>query len=153
MEHNAPDFKQKLYRTCVDMVNEKLAMLQGLDKASQEAANNETKSSAGDKYETGRAMAHLEKERLATQIETQAKLKKVLDQIDPNKRADKVGLGSLVQLGDAWYYLSVALGKVELEDKEIFCISPVAPIGKLLLGKRVGDKVSFQGEKVVRAIV
>ncbi len=135
------------------MVNEKLAMLQGLDKASQEAANNETKSSAGDKYETGRAMAHLEKERLATQIETQAKLKKVLDQIDSAKTAETIGLGSLVQLGDAWYYLSVALGKVKLEDKEIFCISPVAPIGKLLQGKKIGDKVSFQGEKVVEVVL
>ena len=97
--------------------------LLALDKAAQQSANNETKSSAGDKYETGRAMMHLEKERLARQMIEVAKLRKPLEMINPEKIESTVALGSIVTTENRNYFLSVSLGEVELEEEKYFCIS------------------------------
>ena len=76
---------QKLYDRSVALINEKIRELESADKEAQRAANNETKSSAGDKYETGRAMMHLEKERIASQMTNWLKLLKAIKQVDPQK--------------------------------------------------------------------
>ena len=54
--------KAKLYDSCLKLVDERVAHIEDAMRNAQASANEETKSSAGDKYETGRAMMHLEKE-------------------------------------------------------------------------------------------
>lgn len=134
---------------CKEVVDEKYSDLLALDKAAQSSANNETKSSAGDKYETGRAMMHLEKERLASQMHEVAKLKKPLELINPEKICDVVELGSAVFTEDRNYYISVSLGEIPIDDQPFFCISPVTPIGKLMLGKKTGETFQFAGKAVL----
>lgn len=112
---------------------------------AQAAANDETKSSAGDKYETGRAMMHLEKEKLAGQLMEAGKMKKGLDQIDVDRSDTLAGLGSLVRTAQANYYVSASVGKLEVEGEVFFAISPASPIGQQLLGKKQGDTFSFAG--------
>ncbi len=141
------ELKKKLLKTSGDLVGDKIARLQQSNKEAQEAANNETKSSAGDKYETGRAMAHLETERIASQMAELAKLQKVLSTLDADRVQERAQLGSLVTTDTMSYYISVGLGKVEIEGRVFFCISPVAPVGRLLLGKSVGDTFQFQGRE------
>ena len=52
--------KDELYKKCVQIIeNQILLAQQGIENA-QQAANEETKSSAGDKYETTRAMMQIE---------------------------------------------------------------------------------------------
>ena len=48
---------------------------------AQEAANEEGKSSVGDKYETGRAMMQIERDKAAQQLDEALKLKNIIDQI------------------------------------------------------------------------
>ncbi len=140
--------KTALLNHCKGVVDEKYRNLLALDKAAQSSANNETKSSAGDKYETGRAMMHLEKERLASQMHEVAKLKKPLEMINPEKIAEVAELGSVVFTQDRNYYISVSLGAISIEGQKFFCISPVTPIGKLMLGKASGESFQFAGKAV-----
>lgn len=141
--------KTALLNHCKEVVDEKYRNLLALDKAAQSSANNETKSSAGDKYETGRAMMHLEKERLASQMHEVAKLRKPLEMINPEKVSDAVELGSVVFTKDRNYYISVSLGEIVVDDQQFFCISPVTPIGKLISGKRNGETFLFAGKAVI----
>lgn len=141
--------KTALLNHCKEVVDEKYHNLLLLDKAAQSSANNETKSSAGDKYETGRAMMHLEKERLASQMHEVAKLKKPLEMINPEKVSDNIELGSVVFTESRNYFLSVSIGEISVEGQQFFCISPVTPIGKLMLGKRSGDNFQFAGNSVL----
>ena len=53
-------FKLKVVEKCLDSVQVKLSQLEVEKSKIQDSANNETKSSMGDKYETGRAMAQNE---------------------------------------------------------------------------------------------
>ncbi len=131
------------------LVNARILLAEDGLQQAQDAANNETKSSAGDKYETGRAMMHLEKEKLAEQLSAALKMKKVLDQIRIDAKLEKVGLGSLVITTNANYFLGVSVGKLEVDGSTYFAISPVSPIGQQLMGKQVGDSFSFAGKQVV----
>lgn len=138
--------KKKLHQKCVELVNSRIGEYQKRSEEFQQAANQETKSSAGDKYETGRAMMQLEKDKVASQLSEVLKLKKVLDQIDPTKPSTHGELGSLIITNVGKYYLSTSLGKVSMEDEDYFCLSPVAPFGQALIGKGVGDEVVFNGK-------
>ena len=141
--------KTALYKHCQSLVQQKLDEAEAAMRAAQAAANEETKSSAGDKYETGRAMMHLEKEKLASQHAEALKLKKVLDQINPDRRTEKVALGSLVQTNIGWFFIAVGLGQVKVEGQTYFLISPAAPIGRLLWKKSVDESFTFNGKEVV----
>ncbi len=140
--------KQTLLKTCGELVNHKIAALQLADKEAQEAANNETKSSAGDKYETGRAMAHLEKERIASQLNQLHNLQKALSLIKSDRLNETITVGSVVFTPQMNYYISVGLGAVEVAGQKFFCISPVSPIGKIFLEKAGDGEVSFQGRQI-----
>ena len=138
--------KKELYLTCLDLTNERIELAEEGLKQAQYAANNETKSSAGDKYETGRAMMHLEKEKLSSQLSEAIKMKKVLNLINPEKASEIVELGSVVIASNANYYIAISAGVMRVEEKDYFGISPVSPIGQQLMGKKDGDTFSFAGK-------
>jgi transcription elongation GreA/GreB family factor len=113
-----------------------------------ESKNNETKSSAGDKFETGRAMMQIEQEKNEMQLSKTVRLKKLLYQIDVDKTFESVSFGSLVFTKDHNYFISIGIGKVEIDDKKYYAISYDSPIGKLLMGKAIGDQMEFRGNKM-----
>jgi transcription elongation GreA/GreB family factor len=117
-----------------------------LNEMFDAAAGNDAKSSAGDKHETGIAMAQLEQEKLTHQINELLKLQASLQKINPLLAHTKVGLGSLVETNNGWYYFSVGLGPIKIDGISLFALNPQAPIGALLLGKTIGDKVQFNGK-------
>jgi len=115
--------------------------------AAQESANQEEKSSAGDKYETGRAMAQIARDQAAQQLDEALKLKKAMDQIGQSTSVIKAGMGSLVITDKNNFYISISAGKLNEDGKEYFAISPSSPIGKLLLNRSVQDIIMFQNQK------
>ena len=140
--------KKTLYRYCQKYVNERIALVSDVMHQAQEAANSETKGSAGDKHETGRAMMHREKEQHARQLAEHLKLKKVLAQINPEETHETTRLGSLIFTNTGIYYLAIPIGKVEIDGEIYFIISPVSPIGKLLMGTKVEAELSFNGKRI-----
>jgi len=140
------DQKKKLHSKCCEIALQKVNELSAILQEVQDAANNETKSSAGDKHETGRAMAQLETEKLSKQLAEALKIEQTLAQINPNTVHQKVGLGSLISTNNGTFYLSVSLGKLVLNANTYFVISPVSPIGKLLAGLATSASFSFNGK-------
>lgn len=112
-------------------------------QAAQAAANSEEKSSAGDKYETGRAMAQIARDQAAQQLDEALKLKSVLDQIDPKLSSLKIGLGSLVITDKNRFYISISAGELHLEGEKYFAISTQSPMGKALLSRKENDVITF----------
>ena len=55
--------KEDLLKQCVLFVNDKLEIIETIMSENRKALEQESKSSAGDKHETGRAMLHLEMEK------------------------------------------------------------------------------------------
>lgn len=108
-------------------------------------ADSETKSSAGDKHETGRAMLQIEQARIGKQLSDLRMQRNVLRSIHLAPDAAQVALGSLIETDRGWFYMSVALGKVKVNDTTVMTVSPNAPLGAQWLGVRAGDTMTFNG--------
>ncbi len=137
--------KQALHQRCLAIAEERIVALQDIIRETQSAANNETKSSSGDKHETGRAMAQLEIEKLTAQLRELQNIKQNLAQINPTVTGNKVVLGSLVYTNNGNFYIAASIGKVVLENQSFFAVSSASPIGKLLLTKKEKESFSLNG--------
>lgn len=140
--------KQNLYNFCLDYVKQRIDVSYSAIQTAQASANEETKSSAGDKYETGRAMMQLEIEKNTIQLNEARKLRQVLDQFDPLKPTSFVQVGSLVFTSFQSYYISISAGQLTVANKIYFAISPASPIGIQLMGKRAGERFVFNGKSI-----
>jgi len=140
--------KEKLYAACIAYVTQRIDTAQRAIEIAQASANEETKSSAGDKYETGRAMMQLEIEKNTVQLNEAMKLKQALDQIVPSKPVSTIQPGSLVITDGHTYYIAISAGQITIEGKSYFAISSGSPIGLLLKGLQEGDTFVFNKKTV-----
>lgn len=138
--------KQQLYAFCQQWVDSKIALAQNEIDTAQASANEETKSSVGDKYETARAMAQLEIEKSTQQLAEAGKLKRLLSEFSPEAGSSIVALGSLVQADKGWFYISLSAGMVDLGGTKYICLSPVSPLGSQMMKLMSGDAFSFGGK-------
>lgn len=140
--------KQQVIQALHQLLDQKVAVLRDNLANLTEARNNEDKCTVGDKYETGRAMTQMELEKAQVQLNKTEDLKSTLSKIDWQSTAQKVGFGSLVKTSQGTYFFAIAFGKIILDGQNIFCLSPVSPIGKMLSGKKCGEKIQFQGKVI-----
>ncbi|WP_282071829.1 3-oxoacyl-ACP synthase [Polaribacter atrinae] len=137
--------KEALFNQCEIFVNKRLHTVTEIISSNQKALQSETKSSAGDKHETGRAMLQLEMEKAGQQLTGITLMKEILAKIEVNKISTVAHLGSVVETASINYFLSISAGQITIDHKVYFAISVSSPIGKLLLGKKVGDEIFFNG--------
>lgn len=142
------EIKETLLDEVEGLIYQKIAVFQKMMDDAQESANNETKSSAGDKFETGRAMMHLERDKNAKQLSEARKLELFLSQIKADKMFDRVAFGSVVQTDFGNYFISIAAGRIVVDEKKYFAISPQAPLAKELMQKEKGDTISFNDKPI-----
>lgn len=145
---NTVHLKHKVHNACIAMIQEQLDTVQSSLDQLMEAKNNETKSSAGDKYETGMAMIQNQEE-LYKRQQAEAKNRMFqLQQINPDGSSAFIDKGSLVELSIGFFYLSVAIGKIEVETTTVFALSLESPLGTLLKSKKEGESISLNGKKI-----
>lgn len=129
------------------IVQEKIETLEKMIVDLSEDAQNDAKGSAGDKHETALAMMHIEQEKLTQKLKEVLEQKSVLESIDISKANKFIALGSLVQTDNFLFFISTALPKIIIENKEIIALSPYSPLGKEMLGKGVNQEFEFNGVK------
>ena len=143
----ASALKEKLYDLCKHIAQSKIETLSNAISSSQNAANSETKSTAGDKHDTARAMMQLEVEQKSKQLAEAKKLLQTLAQFGPTNGSKTVALGSLVITKTAKYYISVSVGKLDLEEQLYFAVSPISPVAQAMMGKNSGDSFEMNGRQ------
>lgn len=139
--------KEQLYKACEDYLQKRFDAIEDRIKDLDESMAAETKSSVGDKYETGRAMLHLEKEKQMQQLAVLIESKKILNTINAQSKLDFVQQGAFVKTNQGAFYISISAGKLIAQGMEFFAITGASPIGQLLLGKKVGAKFDFRGKE------
>ena len=139
------NIKTELLETCKKFVENRFKTVQEILLSFQNDLQSETKSSAGDKHETGRAMLQLEMEKTSQQLIGIKQMISVLDKIDISKKLKKIHLGSIVFTEKDSYFLSISAGKIILNNEVFYAISTSSPIGKLLLGKQENEQFLFNG--------
>lgn len=146
--------KQFYYDATKAFLLKKITIIEDALKDTQSSANYDTKSSAGDKHETSRAMAHIENERLAGQLLALQQQVEVLNKINPAITSEVVSFGSVVTTETTTFFISTGIGKIKTEDSMFFAIASNSPVGSQLKGKSLNDKVKVgQSEQEIIEIL
>lgn len=140
--------KLQLHQHCLQLAQEQVDRLLTIQAELKDALGSESKSTAGDKHETGRAMIQLEQERAGEQLRQAEQQLSSLLIINPKQSSQMVQTGSLVLTNTGVFYISVGLGKVLLDDKTYFVVSPNAPVAMALLGKKAGEETVVNGQAI-----
>lgn len=135
------DFLAEIIERISILTKELKAELESLDT---EIAN-ETKSSAGDKFETSREMMSQSRNGISSRIDAFKAQIYFLSQIQANSSFKKVSSGSLVETNEGYFFFGLALGNLNFNQKQVIALSFQSPLGKAFLNKKVGDKVTFRG--------
>lgn len=93
-------------------------------------------------------MNQLEQERIGKQLEQSEAMLNSLKALREIQSKNLVAAGQLLRVNGAYYFLSVAFGKLIIENEIVFVLSPASPIGEQLIGKSVGDKIQFNGNEL-----
>ncbi|TRZ46129.1 hypothetical protein [Robertkochia solimangrovi] len=119
----------------------------------EEALSGETKSTAGDKHETGRAMLQLDREQLGERLlkaeKAQQEFERLLYGSDPKELY--IRPGKLVCTDKGYFFIGPPLGKLNIDDVHVFAISPGSPLAIAFMGRGAGDHLDFR-ETIYRII-
>jgi transcription elongation GreA/GreB family factor len=145
---NLISLKQRLLAECKRYVAARIETANQSMVNAQEAANEEGKSSVGDKYETGRAMMQIERDKAAQQLDEALKLKNIIDHLSIDTGSGKIILGSLVITNSKKIFISIGIGKLLIDDEEFLVVAPGSPLGKQLMGLKVNHETMFNKERL-----
>jgi hypothetical protein len=137
------ELKAKLYQHCMDFILQRIATAETALQQAQEASNDDTKSSAGDKFETTREMMQQDIARNKNLLFDGQQNQQLLISLENAPHSDIVRNGSLVYTSNGLFYITISAGQIKIDGQQVFAISAVSPIGKLLIGKKAGDAFSF----------
>ncbi len=137
--------KERLLAHCVQLAAQKVQALEQELRSTREATTSESKSTAGDKHETGRAMMHLEQEKLHKQIAQAQSVVVEMEKIDGSIKQEKGAFGSLIRTNKGSFLIAGGLGKVVFEEADYYVVSAKAPIASKFLGKVVGEIIKMNG--------
>ncbi|GAB5565246.1 MAG: hypothetical protein Wins2KO_23090 [Winogradskyella sp.] len=140
--------KQQLHQQCEAFLNKRLEVIQNTISDIEKALTSETKSTAGDKHETGRAMLQLEREKAGQQLAELQKQFLVLNKINTSQNHNTIALGSIVYTNQSNYFIITSVGEVIYNDDTFFAISLGSPIARLLVGKTINETFIFRNKEI-----
>lgn len=130
-------------------IEDRLAVSNEAIATTRASFASDTKSSAGDKHEVGRAMVQQELDKQEAQHAHLLALQRELQRVPMERTFTSAAFGSLVITDQGTYFIAIGLGPVQLAGRTCYAISLASPIGQLLKGKAAGDAVQFNGRRIV----
>ncbi|MEP6261219.1 MAG: transcription elongation factor [Gillisia sp.] len=143
MEKN---LKEQLTAACVAYAESRIGRFNHTMKELEDALKPESRSCMGDKYETSRALLHLEFEKISGQVEQFNNLRKTASLIGSQPFTESIGFGSLVRTTAANYFISIPAGEIEAEGEKFYAVGINSPVAQELLGKKKGDEFVLNGK-------
>jgi transcription elongation GreA/GreB family factor len=140
------DLKKELHQLCINYVRKSMEAAQDAINDAQKASTDDTKSSAGDKYETSREMMQQETDRNMAQLNEANKLLVALNRISTVGASEKAEPGSVILTSNGNFYLAISAGSLLLNGKNYFAVSPASPVGNMLSGKKAGEGFTLNGK-------
>jgi len=142
------NLREKAYHACLKELDHRIATTKQQMDDADASAQNETKSSAGDKFETTRAMMQREKENNKVKLIKLMELKHQFQSVPKEGTDEKISLGSFIKSSKGVFYISIGLGKIKSEDISFVAVSPEAPLVRNLIGKAKGETITFNNQQI-----
>lgn len=135
-----------LKEKCMDYVDARIGRFNATMHELEEALKPESRSCMGDKYETSRAMLHLEFEKLSGQVEQFNGLRRTVSLINPHKITDITGFGSVLRTNLANYFIAIPAGEIAANEEKFYAVGINSPVAIALLGKKSGEEFVVNGK-------
>ncbi|GAA4201245.1 hypothetical protein GCM10022289_14320 [Pedobacter jeongneungensis] len=139
--------KSTLYQLCLTFIQNRIENIEYSLQQARQASNDDTKSSAGDKYETTREMMQQEMDRNNKLLYEAGQQKIALQQIENVESDQVVKNGSVVLTSEGNFYISISAGELNTGGQKFFAVSQASPIGKILIGKAKNESFKFNGKE------
>ena len=135
--------KNKIYEKCIETINNKIKTLQEAIDDAQKQANEY--GCPKDRYDAFRSQLLRKKDMLSRQLQQVIDDKNNLLKIDLDKKVNTVEFGAFVVTNKQKMFISVSLGKIQIDNTEIYAISTLVPMFKTIKGLKAGDKANHNG--------
>ncbi|MCY0969372.1 hypothetical protein [Chryseobacterium wangxinyae] len=129
--------KEEILKILKNKISQKISVFENLINETR-ASSNDTKSSMGDKYETGREMLQQEINNVQRQLNETLNQQSFLQKLSA-ETCEKVQNGALVKTDKGLFYISASVGEIAFEDKKIMTISGESPLAKEMFGKKESE--------------
>lgn len=140
-------FKQSVKQACIELLEQRCSNAQIAMQQAQDSANNEEKSSAGDKYETARAMGQSNRDMNARQLHEAQKDLTFLNSLNTSALHSSVTTGSVISISDTFLFIAIGLGPVKVGDITVMVVSYKSPLFEQLRHKTAGSTILFQNRE------
>lgn len=140
--------KKQCIEELVKIMTDELQELKQHQSDLQSALQAESRSTAGDKHDTSRAMIHLEQEKIQFQLGNIQKQIVALQQFEKQPASENAQSGSFLVLDSGQVILfGIGLGRKKIKYGEVYCVALDTPVGQQVLGKSIGDVLTFAGRQ------
>lgn len=140
--------KAEIHAVILQHLEERMDQARKDFQLAKESRDSDTKSSAGDKFETGREMMQREMDKISAALDMQKNQLTVMQRISLNENKTRIGIGSYITTDAENYYVSVGLGKLTCRETTFYAISADSPLGELLVGKQINEIIELRGRKI-----
>lgn len=144
MANKIPLSKEQILASCYHWLNEKIERINASLLDLQQANTKETKSSAGDKYETSREMIQLEKNKLLLQLKIFLSQEETLKRIQQQLPNSTSFLGKTILTNKGLFFIGIGIGPLTIEEIPCFIVSEDAPITQSLKSNITKPSFSFR---------
>lgn len=139
--------KEELFFKCLDTVNRQIKKYENeMAQIRESMENNDAHTDYDEDDSKGQLLGDFEK--YAEYLDNSRKMKEKLSRIDQKHYSKEVDFGSVVETSENYYFISAALGKINLDEgSTVYAISTEAPIFKEMKGKKAGESFSFNDKE------
>jgi len=139
--------KEQLLQACYSYVNKRIASYKDeIETIKESIESNDKSNDEGDDSGNGKLFNDLELN--AQYLSDANKMLDTLKLINSKTINTHANLGSLVKTTSNNYFISISVGKIEIEGETFFGISLLSPIGQLLKNKTIGESVVFNNSTI-----
>lgn len=139
--------KTTIKEYCLTKLQRQKQELQSAIEKVFDSIIEEDKSTAGNKYETARALGQEELDRLHRQVNSTDQQIALLNQLDSTVSHSDIQTGSLVKTSTKYIYFAIAIGRIQIDGTDIFVISINSPMGQKAKGLKKGDFLELASGK------
>ena len=136
--------KQQLLDECLSLVQKRIQSFKNeVELIKESLESNDQPGDDDDDSGRGKLLNDLE-----TNMKHLSEANKSLEQlklINPKIQFSSVALGSIVETNSMNFFISISLGKININSNDYFAISLASPIGQLLKQKSTGSVFEFNG--------
>jgi len=142
---NKLEIKKKLFDACMSHQIEVVENLKDLMSDAQQSANDY--GMPKDRYDSYRMQILRKRDMYGQQLEKALEEISILKKINISTENIEVGFGSVVFTDDQKLFISISLGKIEIEKETYYAVSVKVPFYEVIKGKKKGSTFEFRGKE------